>query len=185
MIAIAEIPGKGRGVIALEDIHTTQVLEVAPTIHISADERDDLRDDGIGPYSFANPAKYNPDRPCDDFIVFGLASFANHSDHPNAMMVWGKDSAKLLALSSIDEGEEVTIRYTDICEYNRDGWTEAPAKHCVADASARVPGEGSRPDLDLLRRFSSLLLPHGRDSRVQANATFPPQLSGAWFLDQS
>lgn len=56
------------------------------------------------------------------YLVFGLASFCNHAEKPNASVKWVENEiglwSHLIAQKDIKEGEEVTLFYTNIDEYS-------------------------------------------------------------------
>jgi hypothetical protein len=108
---VVPIPGKGRGIRAAVALDAGQVIEVAPTVHLSADDCDRLESTALGDYYFAHPES---DR--DGLFVLGLTSVANHSFEPNADTEWRFEpavgwQAVLRARRPIAAGEEITRRY--------------------------------------------------------------------------
>lgn len=62
------------------------------------------------------------------YVAFGPVSYCSHSSVPNSRVEWVKvgdlNVIELRALVPIDEGHEVTIRYSNIEEYvGHEGWT--------------------------------------------------------------
>ena len=122
MLEIKLIPDKGRGAVATEFIQEGTLIEKAPVASFPPDQRKLIDETEIGPYYFVRPTEYDSqDSRVKGYIVFGLSSFCNHSEQPNANIEWSKDRvglwAKLTALHDIQAGEEVTIFYTNIDEY--------------------------------------------------------------------
>jgi hypothetical protein len=122
MLEIKLIAEKGRGAVATQSIQKGILIEKAPVASFPPDQREVIQDTEIGPYYFVRPTEYDSeDSKVKGYIVFGLSSFCNHSEQPNAKIEWCKDRiglwAKLTALQDIQAGEEVTIFYTNIDEY--------------------------------------------------------------------
>lgn len=125
-IAWISIPGKGRGVVAKQLIRRGLVMEDAPATLYSPDIREALKGTELGELGFARPNEYEIGYPCSGISVSGLAERCNHSDTPNAEVTWHllEDGlcAHLVALRDIEALEEITISYTDIAEYDTEGW---------------------------------------------------------------
>jgi len=107
----ALIPGKGRGLRAVEQLAAGEVVESAATIALSPPECDLIEKTAIGDFYFAHP---NQDH--EGLVILGLASLCNHADVPNAQVRWRYDDglgwiAELVALRAIGAGEEITRRY--------------------------------------------------------------------------
>lgn len=55
--------------------------------------------------------------------MFGLASFCNHAEKPNARVEWVENEvglwSHLIAQKDIEVNEEVTLFYTNIDEYQQ------------------------------------------------------------------
>ncbi len=110
-IEAVPIPGKGRGVQAVEAIAPGELLELATTILLSSAECDRIEGTTMGDYYFAHPANTE-----EGLVVLGLASLCNHAEDPNAEVRWEEAPglgwiAKLVSLRAIAPGEEVTRRY--------------------------------------------------------------------------
>lgn len=110
-IKIVEIKGKGRGVVATENISKNEIIETCPLIILGAkdsqfvgDKSDTLRHYHLYQQKF--------DRNC---IMLGYASLYNHSFEPNADIEYGNDpKAKYLiykAIKDIKAGDEITWNY--------------------------------------------------------------------------
>ncbi len=122
MLEIKMIADKGRGAVAKQFIQEGTLMEKAPVASFPPDQRELIHETEIGPYYFVRPTEYDSqDVHAKGYIVFGLSSFCNHSEEPNAKIEWCKDRvgllARLTALQDIQVGEEVTIFYTNIDEY--------------------------------------------------------------------
>lgn len=107
----APVPGKGRGMVAARAFAAGEVIELAPTIHLSPADCDLMEQSAVGDYYFAHPAD-----PEAGMVVLGLTSLCNHSDRPNADLRWRQEDgvgwiAELYALAPITTGEEITRRY--------------------------------------------------------------------------
>jgi SET domain-containing protein len=106
-LRVAEIDGKGRGVITVEPIPSGALLEVAPVVRLT-DEDTPPRDSVLYDYPFL----WN-DPPYREAFVLGLASIINHSVSPSAKIE--ADIAnrvlRLIAIRDIAAGEEITFDY--------------------------------------------------------------------------
>ncbi|MCI5117859.1 MAG: SET domain-containing protein-lysine N-methyltransferase [Candidatus Electrothrix sp. AW2] len=125
MVKVEQIPGKGRGIIAARVIPQNTVIENAPAVALPSEQLEGIRETAIWQYCFVRPTEYNTRKNCArGYLVFGLSSLTNHSDHPNAKVEWYEDSAgfraELIALRDIQPGEEVTMYYTNINDYPED-----------------------------------------------------------------
>lgn len=127
MVRLAKIAGKGRGLLACRPIAAGTVIERAPAVRLPAADRALVDRTALFPYCFADPAGFVPGATDDDhdgFVAFGGVTFCNHSASPNAVVHWESDDvgvwAALQALRDIAEGEEITLFYTNISEYDAD-----------------------------------------------------------------
>ena len=106
-LRVAELPGKGRGLVGVAPISRGETLEVAPVIPLRRDELG-ARTDGIFSYPFDWP-----EPPYAEAVALGLISLINHSTSPNAD--WQLDipnrSIRLFAARDIPAGEEIAIDY--------------------------------------------------------------------------
>ncbi len=110
-IRTAQIPGKGRGLVAGEAIAPGDVIDRCPTIHLSAADCELMERSAVGDYYFAHPEDTEA-----GVVVLGHISLCNHSEMPNAELRWRIEDgvgwvAELFALRAIAAGEEITRRY--------------------------------------------------------------------------
>lgn len=121
MIEVKEITGKGRGIIATQDLCQGTLLEVAPVSTFTHQQILNINKTEVFKYYFVNPLEYGKSDNVGGYIVFGLASLCNHQEQPNARVNWIKNTigmwSHLIALKDIKRGEEVTLFYTNIDEY--------------------------------------------------------------------
>ncbi len=121
LIQIQILPGKGRAVIANLTIEKGRLIESAPTKCFSAEDREIMKKTSAFTHCFVRADEYKQGKPCRGFMVFGLSSLCNHSNHPNARIEWEAREtgvwANLVSLRDIEAGEEITLYYTDIEEY--------------------------------------------------------------------
>ena len=103
-IKLANIPKKGRGVIADEYYENEDVIHIAPFLVVPKEEDAFICDSFLGDYVFENNDN-------NTVIGMGLSSFFNHSDRPNAEFIFDNDSIIFIALTSIFVGDEITINY--------------------------------------------------------------------------
>lgn len=122
MIEVREIVGKGRGIIATEDISQGTLLEVAPVVVFPAEQRTIVDQTELSKYYFVQPIEYAQTKSANGYIVFGLASLCNHTEEPNSYVNWIENEvgiwSHLIAKKDIKAGEEVTMFYTNINEYS-------------------------------------------------------------------
>lgn len=121
MIEVKKIPGKGKGVVAKKLLPKGILIETAPVSSFPVEEWTIIKKTEIFKYCFVIPRNYREHKNVDGYIVFGLSSFCNHSESPNAYIKWTQDEiglwAHLIALTDIQPEEEVLIFYTNIDEY--------------------------------------------------------------------
>ncbi|MGE0257144.1 MAG: SET domain-containing protein-lysine N-methyltransferase [Alphaproteobacteria bacterium] len=102
---------KGRGVYARTDIHAGLLIEAAPVVIVSADQRKLLDATILHDYYFvwddvaAGEARIA--------VALGLVSLCNHSRRPSARVRRNRtrETLDLLALTPIAAGREITIDY--------------------------------------------------------------------------
>jgi SET domain-containing protein len=107
-LEIREVPGKGRGVFALEAIPEGTIIEECPVIVVPSDDLQALGSTVLSNYFF----RWGP---CEDdaAIALGFGSLYNHASEPNAVYV-RKLQARTLAFVSLRDiatGEEITVNY--------------------------------------------------------------------------
>lgn len=79
-------------------------------------------------YLFVHPDQFDAqDRRRRYLMVCGDMVFLNHSDNPNCTVSWSKNRnglfhARLVALHDTVPDEELTIQYTDACDYKSYGY---------------------------------------------------------------
>lgn len=122
MYRLARIAGKGRGVLACRTIPAGTVIERAAAVRLSPEDRALLDRTALFPYSFVDPASFGlPEARHAAFVAFGGLTFCNHSDRPTAAVRWDSDETGLWAVlearRDIAAGEEITLFYTNITEY--------------------------------------------------------------------
>lgn len=112
-VGFREIPGKGRGVIALRKVGAGEVVEEVPAIIIP---KKDLPVPLEGTV-FDRYLLYWSDEPGREFaIAGGLLMLYNHSYQPNVKLRDGShpETFAVEALRDIEPGEEITFNYN--CE---------------------------------------------------------------------
>jgi len=106
-LRVAELTGKGRGLIGAAAIGRGELLELSPVIPL---RREELGERATGIFSY--PFDW-PDPPYAEAVALGLISLINHSAAPNAD--WELDipnrAIRLFAARDIAAGEEITIDY--------------------------------------------------------------------------
>lgn len=107
-IEVKESPICGRGVFAKYDIVKGKLIEKAPVIFLSSDEREMLRFTKLYHYYFLLGTPEGKAA-----FSFGYASFYNHSANANAFYTFSKrhQTINLYAYKTIAAGTEITINY--------------------------------------------------------------------------
>jgi hypothetical protein len=110
-IKITDVKGKGRGVVALEDIKKDEIIEICPIIFIS-DKEGDFFEKNKTILNFYWLLQPETNKSC---IMLGYGSLYNHSLNPNAEVDYEtKESKNYLffkALKDIRIGEEIVFDY--------------------------------------------------------------------------
>lgn len=98
----------GRGVFAKDKIYKGSLIEKAPVVFLSADEKETLRFTKLFNYYFLLK---NQEKPVA--FGFGYASFYNHSPEANAFYSFSKkkNTINIYAYKNIEPGTEITINY--------------------------------------------------------------------------
>lgn len=106
-LRIAELDGKGRGLIAAAPIVAGVLLDVAPVIPMTADDAS-----APGTILYDYPFRWD-DPPYVEAIALGAVSMANHAADANARFETDIPAkvVRLYALRDIAAGEEITIDY--------------------------------------------------------------------------
>jgi len=116
-LAVVLFPGKGRGVIALRPIASGELVERAPVIVAPASDVPALSRTTLGRY-------YYEWGEGDDqaALALGFGSLFNHSYEPNLGFESREDQdlIEFLALRDIAAGEELTINYNNLGDYEHD-----------------------------------------------------------------
>jgi SET domain-containing protein len=110
-IEIRTSPGRGRGVFAREAIAPGTLIEAAPIIILPTEECPALDRTIIHNYYFHWDG--DPDGEGRGALGLGLVTLCNHSSRPSARVDrnYDQDTLDLIATTSIEPGEEVTIDY--------------------------------------------------------------------------
>jgi uncharacterized protein len=108
MYAIRQIPGKGRGVVATQDVRAGAEIVTCPVIVYDWTDAGRIEKTRLGDYNFRFGEQAQ--RAC---IVLGVISLCNHDDSPNAELVCreGEEAMTLVAVRPIAAGEEICIKY--------------------------------------------------------------------------
>src|SRR5918992_22361 len=108
MYAIRRIPGKGRGVVATQDVPAGAEIVTCPVIVYDWTDAGRIEKTRLGDYNFRFGEQSQ--RSC---IVLGVISLCNHDDSPNAELVCREheETMTLVALRPIAAGEEICIKY--------------------------------------------------------------------------
>lgn len=106
-LRVADVSGKGRGLVAGEEIGEDELLEVAPVIRMTFEDGA-IKDSVLFNYPFAWD-----EPPYIEAIALGAISMCNHSRIPNARFEAeiGSQTIRLFARRRIRPGEEITIDY--------------------------------------------------------------------------
>ncbi|MFA6410729.1 MAG: SET domain-containing protein-lysine N-methyltransferase [Candidatus Buchananbacteria bacterium] len=111
-IKLVDIPDKGRGIIATQDILAGQIIEICPIIILSQKDTDYIRQssDFLNFYYLEQTAI---NKAC---LMLGYGSLYNHnSKDPNADIDYDTDEIKnyviFKALEDIKAGQEITYNY--------------------------------------------------------------------------
>jgi len=110
-IKVTNIPGKGRGVIATENIKAGEVIEVCPIVFLSDKEVSFLEKESEI-LKFYYLIQYAINKSC---IMFGYGSMYNHSFEPNADIDYDisnpQETLSVEAIKDIKTGEEIVFDY--------------------------------------------------------------------------
>ncbi len=119
---VVAIPGKGRGVIAVEALSAGSVIIRDPVERYRCAEAEALRSHPIYYHLFVDPRAYGRAEQVDLLWAIGPISMVNHADRPNCTIKWTADGAgewvTLVAINDIAAGTELLISYTNIDEYD-------------------------------------------------------------------
>lgn len=112
-IKIAEVSGKGLGVVAVQNIAKGEVIEVCPIIFLSEkDTHYTKKESDLLKFYYLEQALSG--KHC---LMLGYGSLYNHSANPNADMDYdpegGERKVIFEALKDISAGEEIMYNYDD------------------------------------------------------------------------
>ena len=117
VLRVVEMAGRGRAVVAAQNIRREQLVERAPVLVVEEEERAVIDASSIGAHIFM----WEHGSVGDDIysgkgraaVVLGLASLVNHSATPNCRFVRYIEARALdvIALRDIAAGEEITFDY--------------------------------------------------------------------------
>ncbi len=107
-LTVAEVAGKGRGVVAARAITAGERVERAPVMVIPGRDWPRIEPTVLFDYTF----EWGEDGQ-DAAVVLGTGSLINHAYRPNAMFVrrYAAGEVDFVALRDIAPGEEVTVNY--------------------------------------------------------------------------
>ena len=98
----------GLGVFAKESFRAGRVIEEAPAVFLSADEKEQLKHSRLFQYYFlVNDTRYPA------AFGFGYSAFYNHSNTANAVFSFSRRKKIIVFRTArrIESGEEITINY--------------------------------------------------------------------------
>jgi hypothetical protein len=108
---------KGRGLVAVQDHAPEELIERAPVFVVPADRFRVICDpkSSLGPLKARMVIWKKDDKTGQDIacIAFGLLSFCNHDENPNASFQrdYETKTLALIATRAIAAGEEITVKY--------------------------------------------------------------------------
>lgn len=110
-IKIVKTPGKGRGVVATEDIKKGEIIETCPVVFISDKEAELIgQQKEVLEYYYLLQSAINKHS-----IMLGYGSLYNHSKNPNADIDYDtkdcQDYIVFEAIKDIKKGEEIVYDY--------------------------------------------------------------------------
>jgi SET domain-containing protein len=119
-IHIEETSGKGRGVFANEAIPDGTVVETAPVIVMSADDRKLLDHTLLHDYIF----EWQPEGQHLCCMALGWVPIFNHSYTSNCeyFMDYDTQSMYIETVRNIEAGEELTINYNGVWDDDKKVW---------------------------------------------------------------
>lgn len=115
-VIVRDVPGRGRGLIAAQNIGTGDVIVSAPVLVLSGVEYYLMR---ILPCIMHTFVWERPQAEGGETaaIAFGLVSLCNHSEenaNAKAVRVFEAERLDLVALKPIDAGTEILIQYRSV-----------------------------------------------------------------------
>ena len=121
-LTITDTPQKGRGVFTVEAIEEGTVVEIAPVVVFTAEERTHLEKTGLYNYIFEWGEGLTG---C--CVALGWVSIYNHAGPSNCEYVMNFEDAQMAIISRQDliAGEELTINYSTDWNDAKPVWFEA------------------------------------------------------------
>jgi uncharacterized protein len=122
---IRQTEGKGRGIFALENIEAFQLIETAPVIVMSAEDRKHLDKTLLHDYIF----EWTPNGEQQCIMALGNVPIYNHSYASNAeyAMDYNAQTISIQSVRKIAVGEEITINYNGDWNDEKPLWFEVKA----------------------------------------------------------
>ena len=104
---------KGRAVYTSIEIEMGDIIESAPVIVLSEEDRLTIHNTALHDYYFLWQENENGSSPKKCAIALGFGSLYNHSDKPNAEFIIDYENLSIdfIALQTILPGQEITINY--------------------------------------------------------------------------
>jgi len=139
---------KGRGVFCTENIEEGDELEITPSLLLSEDEIESVRETVLQSYAFSvgNVSKQLrrkanvEDLEAAGVMIMGIASFCNHDEEPNAEIVWEEKNGTLYhtLVATRDIPKD-----TEICTTYGEGWFDDKDFKCnsVAIEQSNTPSD--------------------------------------------
>lgn len=115
--------GKGRGVYCLSDLKADQIIEIAPVIVMSEDDRKILDKTLLHDYIF----EWTPEGAKMCCMALGYVPIYNHSYASNCeyVMNYEEQTISILTMRDIPAGEELTINYNGDWDDKTPVWFDA------------------------------------------------------------
>jgi SET domain-containing protein len=122
-IYIKETKAKGRGVFTKRRLAAGTVVETAPVIVMTAEDRMYLDKTLLHDYIF----EWEPDGVKMCCMALGIVSIFNHSYESNCeyFMNYEEETMQVVTIRDIDAGEELTINYNGDWDDKKKLWFEA------------------------------------------------------------
>jgi len=122
-IYIDAAKGKGRGVYCLSDLKADEVIEIAPVIVMSEEERKMLDKTLLHDYIF----EWTPEGAKMCCMALGYVPVYNHSYASNCeyVMNYEEQTISILTMRDIPAGEELTINYNGDWDDKTPVWFDA------------------------------------------------------------
>ena len=120
-LEVRNVPGKGRGVFALQKFELGDVIDVSPVIPIVGKEWEHIEKTILNNYCYGWGEEGQ-----DAAVALGFGSLYNHSYRPNCLYTKkvSQGVIEYTALRMIQPGEEITINYNGSPERQDPVWFE-------------------------------------------------------------